>query len=260
MRSSGRIQERLGGRMVTGFRRPSRSADRIVAAGMPRMAAGDSPDAHPASPHETVLEDRLLGISRAGWLVPAARRQPPEQHSVEPDEPDPDSTRQPCHLDRGTFQNPSSTEEPTHRPDEHLAVGLDDRRPGDDEDVPAWLERGRHHPERLTESPARPVANHRAAQPPSSRQPEPGSPEVRPPESSVEQRVGSGDPLTLQHRKIPRIGEHHEPRRMLAAPVRQTVSRFRPLARRAARTRRPPVDFIRARKPCSLARCRFLGW
>ena len=227
---------------------------------MPRVAAGDSPDAHPAAPHEAVFDDRLLRVVRAGRLVAAAGRQPSEQQPVEPDEPDPDSTCQPCHLDRGTFQNASSPEDSTHRSDERVAVGIDDRRPGDDEDVPAGLERGRHHPERLTESPARPVANHRAAEPPSRRQPEPGRPEIRPPESSVEQWVGSGDPLTLQRREIPRIGEHHEPRRLLAAPVRQTVSRFRPLARRAARTRRPPVDFIRARKPCSLARCRFLGW
>jgi hypothetical protein len=227
---------------------------------MPGMAACDPPNPHPAAPNEPVLEDRLLRVARAGWLIAAARRQPSEEQPVEPDEPDPDSTSQPCHLARGTFQNASSAEKPTHRPDEHVALGLDDRRPGDDEDVPAWLERGRHHPERLTESPARPVANHRAAQPPSSRQPEPRRPEIRPPKSSVEQGVGPRDPLTLQRREVPRIGEHHEPRRMLAAPVRQTVSRLRPLARRAARTRRPPVDFIRARKPCSLARCRFLGW
>ena len=224
------------------------------------MAPGDPTDAHPAAPDEAVLDDRLLGVSRAGWLETAARWQPSEQQPVEPDEPDPDSTCQPCHLDCGTFQNTSSPEESTHRPDEHVAVGIDDRRPGDDEDVPAGLERGRHHPECLTESPAHPVAYHRAAQPPSRRQPEPGRPEFRPPEASVDQWVGSRDPLALQRREIPRIGEHHEPRRILAAPVRQTVSRFRPLARRAARTRRPPVDFIRARKPCSLARCRFLGW
>jgi len=227
---------------------------------MPWVTAGDAPDAHPAAPDKAVLDDGLLGVSRARRLVAAARREPSEQQPVEPDEPDPDSTCQPCHLDRGTFQNASPAEESTHRPDEHVALGIDDRRPGDDEDVPAGLERGRHHPERLTESPAHPVANHRAAQPPSSRQPEPGRPEIRPPEAGVEQLMGSGDPLTLQRREVPRIGEHHEPRRLVAARVRQTVSRFRPLARRAARTRRPPVDFIRARKPCSLARCRFLGW
>ena len=40
----------------------------------------------------------------------------------------------------------------------------------------------------------------------------------------------------------------------------KAVSRFRPRARRVAITRRPPGVRIRARKPCSLARCRFLGW
>ena len=43
-------------------------------------------------------------------------------------------------------------------------VGPDDRRPGDDEDVPAGLERGRHHPERLAESAADPVPNDRTSQ------------------------------------------------------------------------------------------------
>ena len=36
-------------------------------------------------------------------------------------------------------------------------------------------------------------------------------------------------------------------------------SRLRPFARRRARTRRPPVVDMRARKPCVRARCRLLG-
>lgn len=36
--------------------------------------------------------------------------------------------------------------------------------------------------------------------------------------------------------------------------------RLRPRARRFDRTLRPPVVFIRARKPCTRARRRFFGW
>src|SRR5690606_2581450 len=40
----------------------------------------------------------------------------------------------------------------------------------------------------------------------------------------------------------------------------ETVRRWRPLARRRARTRRPAAVAMRARKPCVLARLRRLGW
>src|SRR6185503_18106596 len=43
-------------------------------------------------------------------------------------------------------------------------------------------------------------------------------------------------------------------------PASQTVSRFRPLARRRFNTFRPPFVFMRSRKPCVLARRRRLGW
>ena len=66
--------------------------------------------------------------------------------------------------------------------------------------------------------------------------------------------------LLLDRREVLRSGEHHESRRRSAAIAGQAVSRFRPRARRAARIRRPAVVFMRARKPCSLARWRFLGW
>jgi hypothetical protein len=39
----------------------------------------------------------------------------------------------------------------------------------------------------------------------------------------------------------------------------QAESRLRPLARRRASTRRPPFEAIRAMKPCSRFRARFLG-
>jgi hypothetical protein len=139
-------------------------------------------------------------------------------------------------------------------------VGPDERRPGDDEDIPARLERWRHRPECHPESTPDPIADHCAAEPSPGRHSEPSHTEVRPSEPCVEERVGPGGPVALQRRKILGTREHHEPRRVKAAPVRQAVSRFRPRPRRAARTRRPPEVFIRARKPCSFARWRFLGW
>ena len=42
-------------------------------------------------------------------------------------------------------------------------------------------------------------------------------------------------------------------------PARQTVSRFRPFARRRFSTFRPPFVFIRSRKPCVFFRRRTLG-
>ena len=40
----------------------------------------------------------------------------------------------------------------------------------------------------------------------------------------------------------------------------QADSLLRPFARRRASTRRPPLEAMRARKPCSRFRARFLGW
>ena len=57
---------------------PSRAAaaqrHRVVAARVPRMAAGDALGAHPAAPQQAVLDDRLLRVARAARLEPAARR------------------------------------------------------------------------------------------------------------------------------------------------------------------------------------------
>jgi len=133
-------------------------------------------------------------------------------------------------------------------------VGRDDRWPGDDEDVPAGLERGRHHPERLAESTSDPVPDDRTTQSASGRDPEAGRREVGPQEPGGEQGVGPGRPLLLDRREVLRSREHQQSRRGSAAIADQAVSRFRPRARRAARIRRPAVVFMRARKPCSLAR------
>jgi hypothetical protein len=62
-------------------------------------------------------------------------------------------------------------------------VGLDDGRPGDDEDVPARLERGRHHPERFPKPPPDPVSDDCTTKLAPGRQSESGRLEVRSQES-----------------------------------------------------------------------------
>lgn len=54
------------------------------------MTAGDPTGAHQGSPQEAVLRDGLLRIARAGRLEPAARRQPEEDGTIEPDQSDSD--------------------------------------------------------------------------------------------------------------------------------------------------------------------------
>ena len=171
------------------------------------------------------------------------------------------SARSRC-VSRGRWssEHASTMEEPAQRTDQGCVVGLDDRWPGDDENVPAGLERGRHHPERLSKPAPDPVPDDRSAELSPGRQSEPRRLEVCPQESRRHERVGPTGPGALNRREILRTREHHETRRVGAAPVSQAVSRFRPRARRAAITRRPLDVRMRARKPCSLARWRFLGW
>ena len=110
-------------------------------------------------------------------------------------------------------------------------VGLDDRGPGDDEDVPAGLERGRHHPERLAESPPDPVADHGAAELAPGRQPETRRLEVGPQEPDGEERVGPGRP------RIPR-----SPR----SPAGERASRAAAGLGRAPSSGRQPLSTARA--------------
>src|SRR5437867_1712461 len=113
-------------------------------------------------------------------------------------------------------------------------VDSDDGWPGNDEDVPAGLERGRHHPECLAEPATDAIADHRTAEVSAGRQPEAGRLEIGPPEPGGQERMGPRGPASLKRDEILRAGEHHEPRRIRAAPDGQAVSRFRPRARRVA--------------------------
>jgi hypothetical protein len=139
-------------------------------------------------------------------------------------------------------------------------IGIHDPRSSNDEDVPAGLERGRHRPKRLAQSPSNPIADDCAAELAPGGEPEPRHLEVGPQEAPGKERMGPVGSVALERREVLWASEHHESRPLRAAPVDQTVSRFRPRARLAASTFRPPVVFIRARNPCSLARWRFFGW
>jgi hypothetical protein len=65
-------------------------ANRVVAARIPRVAAGDSTHSHPAPSKQAVLADRLFGILRTGRLEATDRWSPGKQTAIEPDEPDAD--------------------------------------------------------------------------------------------------------------------------------------------------------------------------
>ena len=112
------------------------------------------------------------------------------------------------------------------RPTSAVVVRVDHSRPGDDEDVPAGLERGRHCPQSLAKSPTDPVADDRAAELAPGRQPEPRRFEVGPQEANEEERVGPEGTVALKRREVLWAREHHEPR---------------PLRRRARRSDRQPL-------------------
>jgi len=107
----------------------------------------------------------------------------------------------------------------------------------------------------------RAVPDHGAPEGPAGREAEADFVEIG---SAGSERFISGCDLVAldawSRREIRRPGEHGEPALVAARCRRQAVSCFLPRARRAASTRRPPGVFIRARKPCSLARWRFFGW
>ena len=100
---------------------------------------------------------------------------------------------------------------------------------------------------------------HGSSEPLAGGQSEPGLVKVVPDEPSDEQGVASRDAALRQPGEVARAGEHDEAQRVVTALAGQAESFCRPLARRVESTRRPPAVFMRARKPCSLARCRFLG-
>ena len=82
-----------------------------------------------------------------------------------------------------------------------------------------------------------------------------------------EQRIGRSLALPVNGVELGLVGQAARAReasrdRRAIVTVRengQTARRLRPLARRRARTRRPPLVAMRARKPWTRLRCRLLG-
>jgi len=101
-----------------------------------------------------------------------------------------------------------------------------------------------HRAVRLAQAAARPIPLHGAANLPTHG--EPGAPWLRRrmPEYDHGRPVNSLAPLE-ERLKISAGGQPFAPRKS----ARQTVSRFRPFARRRLSTFRPPLVFIRWRKP-----------
>ena len=104
--------------------------------------------------------------------------------------------------------------------------------------------RAPHQAISLTQAPPRPIPLHGAPNLPTHG--EPGAPRLfgRTPEDDHGRPVNPLAPLE-ERLKISAGGQPFAPRK----PARQTVSRFRPFARRRLSTFRPPLVFIRSRKP-----------
>ena len=246
----GRRVTRCGARRVSGpgHSRPGSTGGSGRCAAAPIQLPSQQP----------VLLDRLLGVARAGRLVAAAGRQPGEHDAVEPDQPIPiRPMRFTCPPDLRARRPERRIRRSAPTSVSWSASTIAGRammrtsQPGWNEGaITLSASRSRRRTRLRTTAPpsARPVDSPNRVVSRSVRR-----------NRAVEERVGPGGPASPERREVLRAGEHHEPRRVRAAPDGQAVSRFRPRARRAARTRRPPAVFIRARKPCSLARWRFLG-
>jgi len=141
----------------------------------------------------------------------------------------------------------------------HLALQRLERRrergrPADDHERSAC--RGGHarRPKRLTQTPPRAIALYGVAQLSAH-----GEPHARrlagfAPENDERRTVDAFAPLE-ERLKIGASGQSLSS----GEPAGQTVSRFRPFARRRFNTFRPPFVFMRSRNPCVLARRRRLG-
>jgi len=106
----------------------------------------------------------------------------------------------------------------------------------------------------LAQAATSPVALHGTVDLPAHREAGPPGLGSLPPEHDHRRSVNSLATLE-EGLKFSAGGQPVSPRE----PARQTVSRFRPFARRRLSTLRPPFVFIRSRKPCVFFRRRTLG-
>jgi hypothetical protein len=143
----------------------------------------------------------------------------------------------------------------THLSQEGLERRGQGRRPTDDHERRAgWSGRARR-PERLTQTPAGAIALHGVAQVSAHGEPDARWPVGLTPQHDERRTVDAFAPLE-ERLEIGASGQSLTARESAG----QTVSRFRPFARRRFNTFRPPFVFMRSRKPCVFARRRRLGW
>ena len=128
-------------------------------------------------------------------------------------------------------------------------------RPADDHERGA-VRRGRAGgPKRFTQAPPRAIALYGVAQLSAHREPDARRLVGLAPQHDERRTVDAFAPLE-ERLKIGASGQSLSSRESAG----QTVSRFRPFARRRFNTFRPPFVFMRSRKPCVFARRRRLGW
>lgn len=113
--------------------------------------------------------------------------------------------------------------------------------------------------EQLAQPAPHPIPLYRSAEPAWRAQPDARLRPFGPQRSQDQESVRTRRPVASKRIEI-RLAPKHREGRHGCARRRQTVSFSRPLARRLASTRRPPFEAMRARKPCSRFRARFLGW
>jgi hypothetical protein len=140
-------------------------------------------------------------------------------------------------------------------PEQGLERSGERGRTADDHERRACGRRGARRAKCLAQPPARAIALDRVAKLPAH-----GEPDARwlvglAPQHDERRTVDAFAPLE-ERLKIGASGQSLSSRESAG----QTVSRFRPFARRRFNTFRPPLVFIRSRKPCVFARRRRLGW
>ena len=248
---------------------------------MERVAPADPPHGQPATPPSTVHPDRLQRVRAARRVKPASgAEQRAHEHPVAGDRPDQQPCRQrpprlrhpcgvpplvhtapPCRRSSDRTTRPSSAAKSTWlavaagglaRNTRRLPAGSDCRYPT------AWCRSRRLTRLRTTAGPTarltvKPILGGSVTPSRTSRCPtSSGRPTLLPEAiaalNSVRRRIRAADGS---------IGYH---RRADDGSADQTLTRARPLRRRAASTARPARVRMRSRKPCVFARRRLFGW
>jgi len=213
----------------------------------PRVAPHQSPESqHGASPGP-VSAQGLQRIVRTGGLEPADRR----HHRTQRQLISPDQRHQ-------TTSNHGSVPKPCNRA-AHLTnnlgkVCVENAATSGHHDVPA--QDCTSAPSCLAQSPSRPIPHHGprrqlfAHRKPPSRLLQPVGDSTHDKEGTVE-----NGPLCIDSVELTALSQSAESVASHSSAAYTTVRRFRPFARRAFSTRRPPREDMRLKKPCT----RFLG-